>query len=212
MITAAVIGVAGSAYASNRASSASDRATDAASDAEQARLDFEMEQWDEWQATYGNVEDQLAAYYETLTPTFRATQGLEAHEKEMNRMKKNVRETLDQRGIGTSGIAAQFEMETSISSAEERARIRAAAPLEVAREKLGFLQTGLGMQPQAGMRDALGDATLRTAQDARTAARNAGAASGAFIGSLGDLAQAGFTRWMNRGSTDSGDDNSRRRW
>lgn len=201
IVGGAAIGVVGSMYASKQASKASDRATAAATDAEAARLGFEREQWDEWQATYGPIEDSLANYYNTLTPSFRATQGLEAHEKEMNRAMKNLNENLAQRGIATSGIAAQQQTDMSIASAEERARIRAAAPLEVAKEKLGFLQVGLGMNPQTGMRDAL-DSANRTAQStASIAAQNAGIASGAMIGSFTDLAQAGFTAWMNRNKT-----------
>ena len=204
VVGGAAIGFAGTLITSRSASSTAREAGDQASDAEQARLDFEREQWQEWQDTYGNVEDQLAAYYETLTPSFRATQGLEAHEKEMNRALKNLRENLDQRGIGISGIAGQVETEFAVSSAEERARIRASAPLEVAKEKLGFLQVGLGMNPNEGMRDALrstSDTAQRTAQET---ARNAGAASGAVIGSFTDLAQVGFTAWMNRRNKEEG--------
>lgn len=204
MITAAAIGVAGSVYASNKSSKAAKKAGNQAADAEAARLDFEKQQWQEWQDTYGPVEDQLAAYYETLTPTFRITQGLEAHEKEMERAKTKINETLAQRGIATSGIAAQVGTEMAVASAEERARIRAAAPMEVAKEKLGFLQVGLGMNPDQGMRDALGAQALRTGQDARITAQNAGAASSAMIGSVTNFAQTAFSTWMNRNKTQTG--------
>jgi len=199
IIGGAAIGLVGAIITSKGAKKSAEEAAEIATDAEDARLDFEREQWQEWRDTYGPIEDSLAAYYETLTPSFRATQGLEAHEKEMNRARQNLSENLAQRGIATSGIAAQVETELAVSSAEERARIRAAAPLEVAKEKLGFLQVGLGQNPEAGMRDALGDVALRTQQDARVTAQNAGVASGAMISSFTDLAQAGFTAWMNRG-------------
>jgi hypothetical protein len=202
-ITAAVIATAGTVYASNKASKSANRAAQVAGDAEAARLAFEQEQWDEWNATYGPVQDQLANYYETLTPTMRITQGLEAHEKEMNRARKSIEESFAQRGISMSGIAAQTKTELSVASAEERARIRAAAPLEVAKEKLGFLQVGLGMNPQSGMRDALDSAAIRAGNTAQIAAQNAGIARGAMIGSFTDLAQAAFTGWMNRRTTNT---------
>jgi hypothetical protein len=200
MVTAAFVGAAGSFISSKKASKAAGKAGDQAAAADAARLDFEREQWDEWQSTYGPIEDSLAAYYEQLTPSYRATQGLEAHEKEMNRARKNLDENLAQRGIATSGIAGQVQTELAVSSANERARIRAAAPLEVAKEKLGFLQVGLGMNPQQGTRDALTDQSTNADRTARETARNAGVASGAMIGSFTDLAQAGFTAWMNRGN------------
>lgn len=204
VVGGAAIGLAGTIYASKQSSKAAKRAGKQAADAEAARLDFEKQQWQEWQDTYGPMEDQLSAYYETLTPTFRITQGLEAHEKEMNRARKNLNETLAQRGIATSGIAAQAETELAVASAEERARIRAAAPLEVAKEKLGFLQVGLGMNPQEGMRNALSQTANRSATDARTAAQNAGAASSAMISSATDFAQTAFTQWMNRRNNNTG--------
>lgn len=202
VVGGAAIGLAGSIYASNKAGKAAKKAGKQAAAAEQAELDFAREQWDEWKATYGDIEDQLASYYETLTPTFRITQGLEAHEKEMDRARKNVKETLAQRGIATSGIAAQLEGEMAVASAEERARIRAAAPLEVAKEKLGFLQVGLGQNPANQVANALGSQATTARNIANTTARNAGAASGAMIGSFTDFAQTAFTQWMNRDKDD----------
>lgn len=201
IVGGAAIGLAGTVYASNQSSKAAKKAGKLAADADAARLAFEREQWDEWQNTYGSIEDQLAAYYETLTPTFRITQGLEAHEKEMNRARTTLKETLAQRGIATSGLATQAETELAVASAEERARIRAAAPMEVAKEKLGFLQVGLGMNPQAGMRNALADASANARYNAELTARNAGAASSAMISSATDFAQTAFTAWMNRNNT-----------
>ena len=200
VVGGAAIGLAGSVYASRQSRKAANKATESAEQAEAARLDFEKQQWQDWQDTYGPMEDQLAEYYDTLTPSYRITQGLEAHEREMDRARTTLNETLAQRGIATSGIAAQAETEIAVASAEERARIRAAAPMEVAREKLGFLQVGLGMNPNAGMRDALAGSALNAEERARLAARNAGVASSAMISSGTDFAQTAFSAWMNRGS------------
>lgn len=201
-IGGALIGVAGTVYASKKASKSADQAAQVASEADQARLDFEREQWDEWQATYGGIEDSLAAYYETLTPTMRITQGLEAHEKEMDRAREQIRQSFAQRGISMSGIGQQVRTELAVASAEERARIRAAAPLEVAKEKLGFLQVGLGLNPQQGMRDALASASDRANRTMEMTARNAGKAQSAMIGSITDATQTIWNRWMNRDNDD----------
>jgi len=198
VVGGAAIGVAGSLYSAGKAGKAARKADERADEAEQRRLDFERQKYDEWQDTYGAIEDQLAAYYETLTPTLRTVQGLEAFEKEKDRALTNLRENLDQRGIGTSGIAAQQETEVALASAEERARIRANAPLDVAREKLGFLQVGLGQDPSGGISNALADSQANAERIANAAAGNAGAATGAAVGSITDLAQAGFNWWQNR--------------
>ncbi len=60
------------------------------------------------------------------------------------------------------------------------------------------------MNPQQGMRDALDANQTRAWNVQNVTAQNAGLAQGAMIGSFTDLAQAGFTAWMNRrGATPS---------
>ena len=198
LVGAAAIGVAGTIYASNQAGKAAKKAGKKAGDADAERMAFAREQYDEWQATYGPVEDQLAAYYETLSPTLRTVQGLEAFEKEKNRALTNLNENLAQRGIATSGIAAQQNTEVAINSAGERARIRAAAPMEVAKEKLSFLQVGLGQNPNSGVTNALSTQQTNANNIANTTARNAGNASGAVASSVADLAGAGLNWWTNK--------------
>ena len=151
IVGGAAIGLAGTVYASNKASSSAKKAGKRADAANEERMAWEREQWQEWQDTYGNVEDHLSNYYETLSPTLRTVQGLEAFEKEKNIALTNLRENLDQRGIGTSGIEAQLETNVALNSAEERARIRANAPMEVAKEQSGFLsgcQSGFYIKSQ----------------------------------------------------------------
>ncbi len=193
IVGGAAIGLAGTYLKSRAAGKAARRAGNQAADADAAQLAFDQERYDEWQATYGPIEDSLAAYYDTLDPTLRTVQGLEQYEKEKDRAMKQMNENLAQRGIATSGIKAQGEMEFAVAGASDRARIRAEAPISVAKEKLSFLQVGLNQNPDAGMRSSLSD----QARDARgirdTTAANAGIASGAlfdagtdFLGSLID--------------------------
>lgn len=195
IIGGAVIGLAGTYLSSKKSSKAARKAGQLSADADAARLEFERERYDEWQDTYGAIEDQLAAYYETLDPTLRTVQGLEQYEKEKDRAMKRMNENLAQRGISTSGIAAQGEMEFAVGSASERARIRAEAPISVAKEKLGFLQVGLGQDPSEGMRGALRDSQRDAAGIRDTTAANAGLATGALYDAGTNLAGALFDKW-----------------
>jgi len=197
VVGGAAIGLAGSVYSSSKSSKAAKQAGNQAADADAERLAFEREQYDDWQDTYGGIEDSLADYYETLSPTLRISQGLEAYEKEKNRAMSDLQDSFAQRGIETSGIKAQTDTSVALSSAAERARIRATAPMEVAKEKLGFLQVGLGQNPNAGMRDALGDTQTRAHGIENITARNAGEASGAVIDAATNLGQAGFSAWAS---------------
>jgi hypothetical protein len=188
MVWGAVIGAAAGLIGSKMSGDAAKDAGKAQAAADKERLDFEKEQYQEWQDTYGGIEDNLAAYYDQLTPTLRATQGLEAFEKEKDIALTGLRENLAQRGISTSGIAAQTETSVAVSSAAERARIRAAAPMETAKEKLGFLTVGLGQDAAGGVSGALQTQSANAASDARAAAGLAGKATGAAVKAGANLA------------------------
>ena len=194
-VVVAGIGVAANIYSSSKATSAAKKAGKRADAADDRRMDFEEKRYDEWQDTYGPLEDRLADYYETLTPTLRITQGLEAFEKEKGIALSNFREAMAERNVDRSGVAMQVEKDTAIQSAEVRAKIRADAPMEVAREQSRFLQIGLGQNPDQGIREGLTTEQTRSSGLESQTARNAGQARGAMIDSLGDFAQMGLTTW-----------------
>jgi hypothetical protein len=207
LVGAAAIGVAGTVYASNKASKAAKKAGKRADAADERRMAWEQEQRDEWDATYGATEDRLAAYYDKLTPTLRITQGLEAFEKEKGIAMKNVQEQMAQRNIDRSGMSAELDSDVAINSAEARAKIRADAPMQVAKEQAGFLSVGLGKDPEAGMRAAMGGEQTRSASLERQTARNAGEATGAVIDSVTNLAQVGLNKYADYKAANPGTTN-----
>jgi hypothetical protein len=191
----AAAGVIGSAYSSSKATSAANKAGKRADSADARRMDFEEQRYDEWQETYGPVEDQLAAYYNTLTPTLRITQGLENFEKEKKIAIDNLDQKMAQRNIDRSGMTAQLDSDVAIDSAEARARIRANAPMEVAKEKASFLSVGLGQNPNDAMTNAFSAEQARSAGLEQQTAKNAGIAQGAVIDSATNLVQVGLETW-----------------
>jgi hypothetical protein len=191
----AAAGVIGSAYSSSKATSAAKKAGKRADSADARRMDFEEQRYDEWQETYGPVEDQLAAYYNTLTPTLRITQGLENFEKEKKIAIDNLDQKMAQRNIDRSGMTAQLDSDVAIDSAEARARIRANAPMEVAKEKASFLSVGLGQNPNDAMTNAFSAEQARSAGLEQQTAKNAGIAQGAVIDSATNLVQVGLETW-----------------
>lgn len=52
----------------------------AAAEADKAELDFAKEQYQDWLDTYGDLQDNLAEYYNNLTPDTLEVQGLEQFE------------------------------------------------------------------------------------------------------------------------------------
>jgi len=178
--------VVGAAVSSNSASKARKSAANAASN----DLGFAQAQYNDWLDAFGDIQTNLSDYYEALTPAFLETQGLQAFEQEKAQALDGLRTTLEQRGIATSGLAADIERDVAINSASERARIRAEAPIKSAQVQQEFLQIGLGQNPANNVQQALSSRTAQLSADSRLATRAAGQATGAAVDSTFDALQA----------------------
>ena len=188
MVWGAVIGAAGSVLGAGMAKSGADSAAKTAARTDKQRLKFEQDRYDDWKKTYGSVEENLSNYYNTLTPELRMTQGLQAFNEERDAAMTKLNENLAQRGISRSGLAAAIETESALQSAETRAQIRANAPMEVAKEKLGFLNAGLASNPANNVGNALADQSRNAGSIAVQAAANSGAATAQAIEAGANLA------------------------
>ncbi|UOF81455.1 hypothetical protein [Caudoviricetes sp.] len=181
-IATAIVGsaVIGGIVSSNNAS----KATDASRDANAAQLGFAQQQYDDWKSVYGDIQENLASYYKNLSSDFIEAQGLEQYNKERDAALTKVNETVAQRGLTNSGIATQIALDANLASAEQRARIRAEAPLKAAQEQSRFLQIGLGQNPANNVQQVLSSQASQAGADAR----NAGASAGSAIAGIGKAA------------------------
>lgn len=180
--TIAALGISAvSALASSNSASkqakAADRRQAMAMNAQQNELDFAKEQYDDWQNIFGPIQENLSEFYKDLTPDLIETQGLEAIEQERARMTTQLDQNLAQRGISDSGVAAQAQTDIAMQTAEQRAKVRAEAPMKSAQQKLGFLQVGLGQNPQGQVQQALGNQTRMQSQQAGQARQDSFRAS-----------------------------------
>lgn len=169
------------AKASKDSSEAAIEAARISAEASEAELDFAKEQYQDWLDVFGDVREQLSTYFEGLTPEFARTRGLEAFEIEKTAALDAARITLEQRGIATSGLAAELETDFAQLSATERARIRANAPREAAKEQLGFLTLGMGQNPAGVLSTTLQNQANQSSANTRfalTASGNAASAAG----------------------------------
>jgi len=142
--------------AGKNAANAQGAATAATVDLEEQKLDFAYEQYDEqlaqydeWKAIYGPIEENLGEFYSALSPETYAAAGLENNAKEFQKQKTQTMETLEQRGLGTSGIKASVDKSMGVSKAMADAETRRDAPFQVAKEKQAFLSQGKGGPTQA---------------------------------------------------------------
>lgn len=175
-------------------SRSSSKADKTARRAEAARMQFEQQKYDDWKETYGDIENNLKVYYNSLTPDYYATRGIEAFEKEQQTSLQAVRDNLEQRGLYSSGVAAAVEKESEFSLAEGRARIRTEAPRLAAEDKRSFLQVGMGNNPDSSMSAVLDAQTQAATSRANQAAAASGRATQAAVEAVG----SGLSDYLRR--------------
>ena len=175
---AAVAGAAITSYSSSRSAS---KATEASSQAAKDELEFSKAQYEDWLDAFGDIQTNLSDYYENLSSGQFETQALQAFEQEKTLALQEIDANLAQRGIERSGLAKETFEDIAITSAAERARIRAEAPLKTAQAQQEFLQIGLGQNPASNVQGALANQTARLSQDARLATQASAQATGAAV-------------------------------
>lgn len=144
ILGAAAIGGVSSASSASKASSAANNATAAASQASAEQIAFAREQYDDWKATFGDVQDNLSAYYKSLTPDTIQAQGSQAIKQQYTAASQQLTQSLAQRGISGSGLEAQVMTDLATKQAQDQATLRVQAPMMAAQEKMKFLSLGLG--------------------------------------------------------------------
>lgn len=158
---------------------ASDKANKTAKNAAQSELAFAQQQYDDWLEVFGPIQDNLADYYNNLTPDYIASTGLQNVERERASALDRVNQSLAQRGLLGSGLEAAAIVDIELETAEQKAQVRSEAPMLAAQQKLGFLTLGYGQNPAGTLQNTLSN----RAQQSRNYATMAQQASGQAIGS-----------------------------
>jgi hypothetical protein len=141
---------------------------------------------DEWNEVYGPVQDNLADYYNNLTPEYYETLGLENLEQERQTALTRLDENLAQRGIDpSSGISASLHAQSELEGAEGRAEIRRDAPRMAAEDKSRFLQIGLGQNPTESLSRTMANQASAAQQRATQSEQAAGQAIGSAVSTAG---------------------------
>ncbi len=172
--TAVVVGSVATGYMGSKSA---DKATKAQADASEAQIEFEREQYDDWKELYGPIEQNLATYYQGVTPETYAAVGLEDYNEQYQKSVERMNETFAQRGIlPSSGIAASTAAQGELAASEARANIRVSAEQQAINDKTNFLQIGMGQNPSNSMSQALGQQAALATQQSNLANQAAGQA------------------------------------
>ena len=174
--TIAAVTAGASIFGATSASNAASDATDAQSAAEAAALDFQKQQYQDWQDIYGPIQDNLSMYYQNINPDYYEATGLANFQKERQQQLADLNASLAQRGLTNSGLAATVKRENAIDTAEQRAQIRTNAAQQAIADQSNFLQIGMGSNPASSYGSTLSQIAQNkavTAQNAQTAAGTA---------------------------------------
>jgi len=184
IIGAAVVGAASSASASSNASDSANASTAASSQASAEQLAFSKEQYADWKNVFGDVQDNLAAYYKNLTPDAIEAAGIQNINQQYAQANKQITQSLAQRGISSSGLEGQAMVDLAQKQAQDTANLKIQAPQMAANEKMKFLSLGLnqGANAVAGVNQAYGTQATLAANQANMYNQQA-AQSSAGIGS-----------------------------
>ena len=174
----AAVGLGSSIKSSSDASKEAKAGRRQAGEAGDAQLAFEQEQYDDWQATYGGIEENLSEYYNSISAETYMAQGLENQQQAFETSMTRINESLAQRGIEPgSGISASIGAQAELGSAEERAKIRFDAPRQATEDKSNFLQIGLGQNPGSSMSSTLSQQSQQLQSQANIAEQRSGMAN-----------------------------------
>lgn len=184
IIGSAVVGAGASMMASGSASDSADAQTAASSQASAAQLAFSKEQYADWKNVFGDVQDNLAAYYKNLTPDAIEAAGIQNINQQYAQANKQITQSLAQRGISSSGLEGQAMVDLAQKQAQDTANLKIQAPQLAANEKMKFLALGLnqGANAVSGVNQAYGTQATLAANQA-TMYNQQAASSAAGVGS-----------------------------
>ena len=149
----AAAGAVSSYSASKKAdkqASAALKSADAASalqyEASMEQLAFNQQQYEDWQSIFGPVQQNLASYYNNLSPDTVASLGLQNIEQEYTRSTQLLDQALAKRGITNSGATEAGLTQLEQTRMLGRAQVRNDASNIVAQQQANFLSIGMGQQ------------------------------------------------------------------
>ena len=155
IIGAAAIG-AGTSMASAKSASKSSSAALASADAaaqlqyevSMEQLDFQKQQYSNWEDIFGPIQQNLSNYYKNLSSDTIASSGLQNIEQQYVTSRQSLDQALAKRGITNSGATAAGLTQLETARMLGKAQVQTNAPMMAAQQQSNFLAGGLGQQSQ----------------------------------------------------------------
>jgi len=116
---------------------------------------------DDWESTFGGIEDNMSDYYNNLDPEKFATGEKARFKQNLDKQMGQYNETMAASGLQSAGMKAQTAKEAMFKTAEANSSIDLASEEYVANEKMNFLSFGENRRSAAdkAMGNAIGNKT-----------------------------------------------------
>lgn len=110
----------------------------------QQQADLMAQRDAERRAIYGDLEKNMADYYNKLTPAQRTAQGLDRYDKQFKMAQDKIAQNYAQKGLTGSGIEAETNYQMEQQAILDRLQLAQDAETSTNQEKLGWLGYGSG--------------------------------------------------------------------
>lgn len=197
-------------YSGWRNSQQAKEASDDARDIAQQNLDMQKAAMERHIAIYGSVEENLAKYYQNLSPQKRAAQGIENYNKKYKLAMDKFKANLVSRGLMDSGMELETNLMFDLNRAAAENSIVNQAEQSVKQEQMNFLN--MGNQLKTGIQSNQTNAMNTMANIYSNQANQHRQASGRAMQNISNIAANmedrdwKFPSWFNNSKAESSSD------
>ena len=121
------------------------------------QLEFAKQRYQDWQDTWGDVEESIASFARTYTGAHAQSLGLRAIEGQFKEVQTQMKEFNAQRGLSNSGLGAHQQYQLNLARHQSRAEVIADAPSEAAKVRADLFN--VGAQREGGLLNARAQAS-----------------------------------------------------
>jgi len=125
---------------------------------------------DDWEGTFGGIQDNLSDYYSNLDPDKFSTQNKSAYKQNMDKQMAQFNESMAATGLQSAGMKQQAQQEAAFQTAEANANYDIMAPEQVNQMQQSFVNSGEGQRNTA--QNAMTNAQNRQSNNATTGGTN----------------------------------------
>lgn len=136
--------------AADRAATLQAEAAERQAEIAQEQLDFQKQQYEDWESVYGPVRENLSDFYQDLTPETYTASGLSQIDQQYEATLLEFDRQFAQRGIDSPAQDA-LQLQVGLNAAGQKAAIRQRAPLTVASAQQGFLASNVSNPAATGV-------------------------------------------------------------